>query len=230
MCRQSLQSRCAGRVARLSFLAVALIAAAFGLLAVAAWIAHEVGARDIVGQFPLGADDNVPLLTVLLAAGAGDRGLLRRARRPARGSCDESAGSGSADSTAAVARTAPDAQPRPSHPYSGSSAVRLVERARVSAEACCRRTAPSRAPLRLTVLVPAYNEAFTIEATLALVWGQTSPPDRVVVVADNCTDRTAEVARGTARRCSPPRQHMKEGRRAEPGAVRDTRRPRPATW
>ena len=45
------------------------------------------------------------------------------------------------------------------------------------------------------MLVPAYNEALTIAATLESLWGQTRPPDRVVVVADNCTDDTAEIAR-----------------------------------
>ena len=50
-------------------------------------------------------------------------------------------------------------------------------------------------PLRLTALVPAHDEALTIAATLKSLWGQTRPPDRVVVVADNCTDDTAEIAR-----------------------------------
>jgi biofilm PGA synthesis N-glycosyltransferase PgaC len=48
--------------------------------------------------------------------------------------------------------------------------------------------------LRLTVLVPAHDEALTIEATLDSLFGQTRPPDRVIVVADNCTDNTAELA------------------------------------
>ncbi|WP_319432521.1 glycosyltransferase [Mycobacterium sp. RTGN5] len=49
--------------------------------------------------------------------------------------------------------------------------------------------------LRLTVLVPAYNEQLTVAATIESLWAQTRPPDRVVVVADNCTDDTATVAR-----------------------------------
>jgi biofilm PGA synthesis N-glycosyltransferase PgaC len=52
----------------------------------------------------------------------------------------------------------------------------------------------TRPPLRLTVLVPAHNEALTIKDALASLWGQTRPPDRVVVVADNCSDDTAEIA------------------------------------
>ncbi len=46
-------------------------------------------------------------------------------------------------------------------------------------------------PLRLTVLVPAYNESLTIGATLESLWGQARRPEKVVVVADNCTDDTA---------------------------------------
>jgi biofilm PGA synthesis N-glycosyltransferase PgaC len=47
----------------------------------------------------------------------------------------------------------------------------------------------------LTVLLPAHNEAVTITEALASLWGQTRPPDKVVVVADKCTDDTAETAR-----------------------------------
>ena len=45
------------------------------------------------------------------------------------------------------------------------------------------------------VLIPAHNEEGCIADALRSVWAQSRPPDRVVVVADNCSDRTAEVAR-----------------------------------
>ena len=45
------------------------------------------------------------------------------------------------------------------------------------------------------MLVPAHDEALTIAATLDSLWRQTRPPDRVVVVADNCSDDTADLAR-----------------------------------
>ncbi len=48
---------------------------------------------------------------------------------------------------------------------------------------------------RLGVIIPAHNEAAGLGATLASVLEQTLPGDRVVVVADNCTDATADVAR-----------------------------------
>jgi biofilm PGA synthesis N-glycosyltransferase PgaC len=48
---------------------------------------------------------------------------------------------------------------------------------------------------RLLVLVPAHDEADTIGSTLIALNKQTRRPDRIVVVADNCTDDTAEIAR-----------------------------------
>ncbi|MDD2859028.1 MAG: glycosyltransferase family 2 protein [Candidatus Nanopelagicales bacterium] len=48
--------------------------------------------------------------------------------------------------------------------------------------------------VRVTVLVPAHNEEYSLPTTLAALAKQTRPPDRVIVVADNCTDRTVEIA------------------------------------
>ncbi|SHH11772.1 glycosyltransferase family 2 protein [Massilia sp. CF038] len=52
----------------------------------------------------------------------------------------------------------------------------------------------ARAPL--AVLVPAHNEGAGILATLASVRSQLIAGDRLLVVADNCSDDTAEQARG----------------------------------
>jgi biofilm PGA synthesis N-glycosyltransferase PgaC len=46
----------------------------------------------------------------------------------------------------------------------------------------------------LTVLIPAHNEAGGISDTLRALKRQGRLPDRVIVVADNCTDRTEEIA------------------------------------
>ena len=48
---------------------------------------------------------------------------------------------------------------------------------------------------RLAVLMPAHNEAAIIEATLADLMPQLAAGDRLVVVADNCTDETARMCR-----------------------------------
>lgn len=48
---------------------------------------------------------------------------------------------------------------------------------------------------RAAVLIPAHDEEAGIATTLRSVMRATGPDDRVLVVADNCTDGTAEVAR-----------------------------------
>src|SRR6266568_2090346 len=48
--------------------------------------------------------------------------------------------------------------------------------------------------LRVAVLVPAHNESSGVLPTLADIKAQMSAGDRLIVVADNCTDDTAAVA------------------------------------
>ncbi len=50
-------------------------------------------------------------------------------------------------------------------------------------------------PVTVTVLIPAHNEEDRIGATLTSLFEQADPPDRIVVVADNCTDDTEDIAR-----------------------------------
>ncbi len=49
--------------------------------------------------------------------------------------------------------------------------------------------------MAVLVVIPAHDEAAGIGATIASVREQTLPPGRIVVVADNCTDETAPLAR-----------------------------------
>lgn len=51
-------------------------------------------------------------------------------------------------------------------------------------------------PWRMAVLVPAHDEAAGIEATVRHILSELGPEDRLVVIADNCSDETAELARG----------------------------------
>lgn len=48
---------------------------------------------------------------------------------------------------------------------------------------------------KAAVLIPAHNEEESIGETLDAILAQATPNDRVIVIADNCTDRTAHVAR-----------------------------------
>jgi cellulose synthase/poly-beta-1,6-N-acetylglucosamine synthase-like glycosyltransferase len=50
-------------------------------------------------------------------------------------------------------------------------------------------------PVTVTVLIPAHNEERSLPDTLESLLAQSHRPERVIVVADNCTDSTAEVAR-----------------------------------
>lgn len=68
-------------------------------------------------------------------------------------------------------------------------------RARISAHRPHLRPAPD-GKVRVTVLVPAHNEEASIPFTLTALVEQTRAPDRIIVVADNCTDDTVAIARG----------------------------------
>jgi glycosyltransferase involved in cell wall biosynthesis len=48
---------------------------------------------------------------------------------------------------------------------------------------------------RTTVLIPAHNEASEIAATVQSILENLGPLDQLIVIADNCGDRTAETAR-----------------------------------
>jgi biofilm PGA synthesis N-glycosyltransferase PgaC len=58
-----------------------------------------------------------------------------------------------------------------------------------------RRMVGPSGPVRVTVLVPAHDEETSLPATLDSLDAQTRRPDRVIVVADNCTDGTVGIAR-----------------------------------
>lgn len=57
------------------------------------------------------------------------------------------------------------------------------------------RTPPASSAGPIAAIIPAHNEAATIGACLTSIFGQLRPQDSVIVVADNCSDDTAEIAR-----------------------------------
>jgi cellulose synthase/poly-beta-1,6-N-acetylglucosamine synthase-like glycosyltransferase len=65
---------------------------------------------------------------------------------------------------------------------------------------------------RLAVLIPAHNEASMIGGTLHSVMPQLAASDRVVVVADNCTDDTASVARAEGAEVIARRELTRRGK------------------
>lgn len=67
------------------------------------------------------------------------------------------------------------------------------------AEILAATRAPKQAPVAgeappFAVLIPAHDESLVLARTLHAVMPQLRPCDRVLVVADNCTDDTAEIA------------------------------------
>ena len=59
-----------------------------------------------------------------------------------------------------------------------------------------KETSETKSPRpKIAVLIPAYNEAVGIAATISTILPQLTPDDRLLVIADNCTDATAQIAR-----------------------------------
>lgn len=73
-----------------------------------------------------------------------------------------------------------------------------ARRARQAADRPLRSEVTSsrpRGPISVTALIPACNEELHLPDTLTSLLHQTRPPTTVWVIADNCTDNTADVAR-----------------------------------
>jgi biofilm PGA synthesis N-glycosyltransferase PgaC len=71
---------------------------------------------------------------------------------------------------------------------------RTIPQQRIPGEQTRRVPLPGRTP-RVIAVVPAYNEAATIAATVRALRAQWAPRlDEIIVVPNNCTDATAELA------------------------------------
>lgn len=96
---------------------------------------------------------------------------------------------------------------RTSLPSTGSSTALLgrTDALTSSSMQTVTEEAPAAVPTRrgrkaprtggLVAALPAHNEEAGIAAAIQGLQNQTSPPDHIVVIADNCTDRTVEIAR-----------------------------------
>jgi cellulose synthase/poly-beta-1,6-N-acetylglucosamine synthase-like glycosyltransferase len=60
-----------------------------------------------------------------------------------------------------------------------------------------RRSNQTEARPKIAILVPAHDEAAGIRPVLEQLLAQVTPADRLIVIADNCTDATAIIARAT---------------------------------
>lgn len=77
-----------------------------------------------------------------------------------------------------------------------------------------RRPEPpvSAARPSVAVLVPAHDEAADIATTVRALLAQLQPGDRLVVVADNCSDATAALARGAGAEVAERRDPSRRGK------------------
>lgn len=169
---------------------------ALSMLMLAGWLALREEPREMVGRLPLGANENIPPIFLIVAAGAVAAAFF--------------IGLAALNMAAAIQVLARDSRiPAPLPPE--------VRRLRSLVLAPMGRQTnqlvrepdlpPTKLPslktvgssietsLRLTVLIPAHDEALTLPATLSSLRDQSRLPDSVVVVADNCTDDTAAIAR-----------------------------------
>jgi len=71
--------------------------------------------------------------------------------------------------------------------------------------------ATSRHP-RTVVLIPAHNEEIVIEQSLRVLIPTLPAGDRVVVIADNCDDQTAEIARAAGVEVAARRDLTRRGK------------------
>ena len=185
--RQAMGPSYRQRVSRLGLLSAVLFVLSLILLLPIVWIAVRHWRND---PLPFATTTHILTWSLLLAAGAAATGVfvLLAAFHAA----------------AAMRVLAPDRRipelPRELRTVRrlmltplGPNAVRLVTDEPEVPDSRLRDAA--KTPLCLTVLVPAHDEQLTIAATLESLWGQTRPPDRVIVVADNCTDDTTVIAR-----------------------------------
>jgi len=64
-----------------------------------------------------------------------------------------------------------------------------------------KRKQSTKRPTAITVIIPAHNEGENLTPTIADVKAQLTDNDRVIVVADNCSDNTANIAIASGAEC-----------------------------
>ena len=74
------------------------------------------------------------------------------------------------------------------------------------------RRASDAEPGPIAVIIPAHNEAGGIEPTITDVLAQLRPADRLIVIADNCTDGTADAARAAGAEVIERQDETKRGK------------------
>ncbi|MET1059856.1 MAG: glycosyltransferase family 2 protein, partial [Nocardioides sp.] len=183
------------RIARFGALTVLLALVAVAGVVLAAWASFGEGVSSTEGSLPLEVSPATPgVLLVLAVAASLAAGFVGLAALE----------SATAMQVLARDRRIPEPLPVPVRRARrlvlgppAEVALRPVDVPSLRASTVALRpVAGQKTTVRCTVLVPAHNEELILGETLASLRRQRRAPDRVIVVADNCTDTTAEIARG----------------------------------
>ena len=182
------------RTARLGAVAIGLLLLALVLLVVAVLLSLGEGRDTRTGTLPMQVEYSVPGVVVLVAAILLVAGVA--------------VGFAALEAAGAVQVLARDRRIPPPLPVSvrmarglvlgpaATTALRAQDPEELSPAAFARRPPPGPGTaVRVTVLIPAHDEEAVLDFTLDSLAEQTRAPDRVIVVADNCTDRTEQIAR-----------------------------------
>lgn len=185
------------RAARLGWAALGLGALAVGLLVAAVWLVAT--ARPpivpespqpvldvILAALPVDLEIGAPRLTVLLGIGCALAALLVTfvALQTAN-----------ALRVLSSRRQTTGPLPGVGRRVLGAAATRRLELDVTPAWPASALPAEPPAVVRCTVLLPAHDEAAIIGASIDSLLRQTRAADRILVVADNCTDATVAIAR-----------------------------------
>jgi biofilm PGA synthesis N-glycosyltransferase PgaC len=139
---------------------------------------------------------------------AGGSARLGRARRPSHGPGKPAGRFSRPARSRAEAQSTPGTDlvvytpPVAREPLTKRIAERAVQLYHTAALALHRlqHRPPKTKTAKTVVVVPAHNEQDSIAGTIKALLAQTRRPDRIVVVADNCTDKTVQIARSFGRR------------------------------
>jgi cellulose synthase/poly-beta-1,6-N-acetylglucosamine synthase-like glycosyltransferase len=183
------------RVARFGALAVLLALVALAGIALAVWASLGRGRHSTEGSLPLEVSPATPGVLLLVAVAASVAAAF--------------VALAALEAASAMQVLARDRRPPPPLPRAvrrtrrlvlgppAEVALRPVDVPALPPSTLALQPLPGQqATVRCTVLVPAHNEELILGETLASLRRQRRTPDRIIVVADNCTDATAQVARG----------------------------------
>lgn len=184
------------RAARLGWVAVGLGALALGLLVVAIWLvatarppvipeAPQPVLDVILAALPVDLEIGAPRLAVLIGIGFALAALLVTFA---------ALQTANALRVLSIRRQMTAPLPGVGRRVLGEAATRRLELDVTPPWPASALPAIPPAVVRCTVLLPAHDEAAIIGASIDSLLNQTRPADRILVVADNCTDATVEIA------------------------------------